>query len=102
MEIVETGRWETGGEYYTLALTPIPGTSAASPALGLEKVMLTVTDSRWYPVRTRIVQRNGDSTMLEYSNQRDNLKLSDARFTFTPPAGTQVIQHGSSGGNQGQ
>jgi len=102
VELVESGAWKGGGRFYTLDLTPIPGTSAASPALGLEKVMLTVTDSRWYPVRTRIVQRNGDSTMLEYSNQKDNLKLSDSRFTFKPPAGTQVIQHGAGAENQGQ
>ncbi len=93
VELTETGKRDGGGSYYTLALTPIPGTPAASPALGLEKVMLTVNDGKWYPVRTMIVQKNGDSTTLEYSNQRDNLKLSDSRFTFKPPAGTQVIQH---------
>jgi outer membrane lipoprotein carrier protein len=100
--LAESGEWKKGETFYTLDLTPIPGSPAASPALGLEKVVLTVTDSRWYPVRTRIVQKNGDSTMLEYSNQKDNLKLSDSKFTFKPPAGTQVIQHGAESDNQGQ
>ncbi len=94
VELLETGSLDEGGSYYKLALLPISGTPAASPALGLEKVVLTVSDGKWYPVRTRIVQRNGDSTTLEYSNQRDNLKLSDSHFTFNPPKGTQVIQHG--------
>jgi outer membrane lipoprotein-sorting protein len=94
VQLLETGSWDGGGSYYKLALLPIPGTPAASPALGLDKVILTVNDSKWYPVRTMIVQKNGDSTVLEYHNQRDNLKLSDSRFTFNPPKGTQVIQHG--------
>ncbi|MBW7996917.1 MAG: outer membrane lipoprotein carrier protein LolA [Candidatus Glassbacteria bacterium] len=99
VELVETGSLDEGGKFYSLALVPIPGTSAASPSLGLEKVILTVADGKWYPVRTMIVQKNGDSTLLEYSNQKENLKLSDARFTFKPPAGTQVIQH-SGGASQ--
>ncbi len=99
VELVKTGPWEGGSSFYTLALTPIPGSPAASPALSLEKVILTVSDGKWYPVRTVIVQKNGDSTTLEYSNQKDNLKLSDSRFTFNPPAGTQVIQHGGGAAN---
>jgi outer membrane lipoprotein carrier protein len=99
VELVETGTCDEGGSYYQLALLPIHGTPAASPALGLDKVMLTVNDSKWYPVKTMILQKNGDSTMLEYSNQRDNLKLSDSRFTFNPPKGTQVIQHGGGAAN---
>ena len=83
---------------YTLALVPKAGSQAASPALGLERVILTVTGEKWYPVRTEIVQRNGDRTVLEYSNQKDNLRLSEARFTFHPPAGTKVIPYNPESG----
>ncbi|MFH1068264.1 MAG: outer membrane lipoprotein carrier protein LolA [Candidatus Glassbacteria bacterium] len=98
----ESGTREDGTGYYVLSLEPIPGTPAASPALGLARVLLTVTDRKWYPVRTEIVQKNGDRSILEYSNQKDNLKLSESRFTFKPPVGTQVINHtaGQSGVTQ--
>ncbi|OGG03669.1 MAG: hypothetical protein A3F83_02575 [Candidatus Glassbacteria bacterium RIFCSPLOWO2_12_FULL_58_11] len=87
-----------GVNSYTLSLVPKIGSPAASPALGLERVILTVTGEKWYPVRTEIVQRNGDRTVLEYSNQRDNLRLSEARFTFHPPAGTKVIPYNPESG----
>lgn len=87
-----------GKNLYTLRLVPIPGSGAASPMLGIERVMLTVMEGRWQPVRTEIVQSNGDLSIYEYADHRLNLKLSESRFTFNPPAGTQVIQHQSSGG----
>jgi len=87
-----------GANSYTLALVPKAGSPAASPALGLERVILTVNGEKWYPVRTEIVQRNGDRTVLEYSNQKDNLRLSEARFTFHPPAGTKVIPYNPESG----
>jgi len=84
---------DQGKHSYTLVLYPLAGTPAASPALGLDQVILTVTEGKWYPVKTQIVQKNGDRTILEYSNQKVNLKLSESRFTFKPPAGTEVIDH---------
>ena len=89
----DSGNLENGTDFYVLSLEPITGTPAASPALGLARVLLTVTGRKWYPVRTEIVQKNGDRTILEYSNQKDNLKLSESRFTFKAPEGTQVIDH---------
>ena len=83
---------------YTLWLTPIKGTPASSPVLGLEQVLLSVLEERWYPIRSEIVQTNGDRSIFEYSNHRLNLKLSEARFTFKPPAGTEVITHQSPSG----
>jgi outer membrane lipoprotein carrier protein len=96
MEKTEKDR--QGKNSYTLALCPLPGTPAASPALNLERVVLTVAESNWYPLKTQIVQKNGDRTILEYSNHKVNLKLSEARFTFIPPAGTEVIDHSERSG----
>jgi outer membrane lipoprotein carrier protein len=93
---VETGA--DGKQLYTLSLAPIPGTAAASPSLGLEKVVLTILEDRWYPVRTEIVQKNGDRSIYEYTNLKSNLRLPDTRFTFVPPAGTQVIHHNTESG----
>ncbi len=87
-----------GRTLYTLSLSPLPGSPAASPALGLERVELTVREGEWYPIRNRIVQKNGDHTELVYSNQQLNLKLNDSRFTFQAPAGTEVITHRSPSG----
>jgi len=88
----------TGAMLITLELTPIQGTSAASPVLGIQKVLLTVPEGRWYPVRTEIVQKNGDRSVYEYTHHRLNLKLAESRFTFKVPEGTTVIQHSPDSG----
>ena len=98
VKIEETAVNENGRTCYTLSLVPLEGAPAASSALGLDRVLLTVAEGKWYPVRTQIVQKNGDKTILEYSNHIDNLKLSESRFTFNPPTGTQVINHNSESG----
>jgi len=95
VEITKVEKNESGRLVYLLSLKPIEGTPAASPALGLRQVLLSVPEGRWYPVRSEIVQTNGDRSIYQYSNHRLNLKLSEARFTFTPPAGTEVITHDS-------
>jgi len=98
VKIEETAVDNNGRNSYTLSLVPRAGAPAASSALGLDRVLLTVSEGKWYPVRTQIVQKNGDRTILEYSNHIDNLKLSESRFTFSPPAGTRVIDHTSESG----
>ena len=98
VKIEDTAVDKNGKNSYTLSLVPLEGTPAASPALGLGRVLLTVSEGKWYPVRTQIVQKNGDRTILEYSNHIDNLRFSESRFTFNPPAGTQVIDHTSESG----
>jgi outer membrane lipoprotein carrier protein len=89
---------QQGKLVYSLALNPIEGTAAASPTLGLEQVLLSVREGRWYPVRSEIVQKNGDRSIYEYSNHQLNHRISEARFTFKPPAGTEIITHQSPGG----
>ena len=89
---------KSGRDCYTLSLLPLKDSPAASPALGLDRLLLTVAEGKWYPVRTQIMQKNGDRTILEYSNHIDNLRLSESRFTFNPPKGTQVIDHTSESG----
>jgi len=96
--IEETAVDEKGRTCYTLSLVPLKGSPAASSALGLDRVLLTVAEGKWYPVKTQIIQKNGDRTILEYSNHILNLKLSESRFTFNPPAGTKVIDHTSESG----
>ncbi|MEA2063275.1 MAG: outer membrane lipoprotein carrier protein LolA, partial [Gemmatimonadota bacterium] len=98
VEIAGTQALERGKTLYKLLLIPIEGTPAASRALALEKVLLSVPSDRWYPVRSEIVQTNGDRSIYEYSNHELNLKLSESRFTFNPPDGTEVITHGAPGG----
>ena len=98
VELAKVEKDKKGRLVYTLWLTPIKGTPVASPVLGLEQVVLSVLEERWYPIRSEIVQTNGDRSIYEYSNHRLNLKLSEARFTFNPPAGTEVITHESRSG----
>ena len=98
VEIKKVEKNQNGRLVYLLLLTPVEGTPAASSALGLKQVRLSVLEGRWYPVRSEIVQANGDRSIYQYSNHRLNLRLSEARFTFKPPAGTEVITHHSPSG----
>ncbi|MEA1996622.1 MAG: outer membrane lipoprotein carrier protein LolA [Gemmatimonadota bacterium] len=90
---LDEGAKTQGKSFCKLILQPLPGSPAASPALCLDRVILMVDRGKWLPVKTWIVQKNGDRTILEYSNRKVNLKLSESRFTFKPPAGTEVIDH---------
>ena len=87
----------SGVRLYTLSLAPREGSPAASPALGLDKILLTVSSDRWYPVRSEIVQKNEDRAIYEYSGRKFNEPIADERFDFVPPEGTEVIVHGAKG-----
>ncbi len=47
----------------------------------------------WFPIMsTTVFDPNGNSTIIEFSNLRVNLGLSDMSFDFMMPAGVQVVR----------
>ena len=87
-----------GARFYTLSLVPREGSPAASPALGLDKILLTVSSDRWYPVRSEIVQKNEDRAIYQYSGRKFNEPISDESVSILfLHKGTEVIVHGTKG-----
>jgi outer membrane lipoprotein carrier protein len=47
----------------------------------------------WFPIMsTTVYDPNGNSTIIEFSNLRVNIGLSDLSFNFMIPAGVQVVR----------
>jgi outer membrane lipoprotein carrier protein len=47
----------------------------------------------WFPIMsTTVYDPNGNSTIIEFSNLRVNLGISDMSFNFIMPAGVQVVR----------
>jgi outer membrane lipoprotein-sorting protein len=50
-------------------------------------------ESRLFPIlATTVVDHDGNSTTMEFSNVRPNSLISDMIFTFSPPADVQVVR----------
>lgn len=51
------------------------------------------TSDIWFPIlSTAVYDPNGNSTIIEFSNLRVNLGISDMSFNFMLPAGVQVVR----------
>jgi len=47
----------------------------------------------WFPIMsTAVYDPNGNSTIIEFSNLRVNLGISEMSFNFMMPAGVQVVR----------
>jgi len=66
--------------------------------VGLEdrvsQVLLECDGEGW--VRRLVMDElDGSTTEFRFSQQKENLPLSDASFRFAPPAGVEVLQGGA-------
>jgi outer membrane lipoprotein-sorting protein len=50
-----------------------------------------VSHSSWLLVQQKVVERNGDYTLVKLSNLEPNIRLSDEEFIVKYPSSTQVI-----------
>jgi outer membrane lipoprotein carrier protein len=58
---------------------------------GITQVLLEITpDGRFR--RIRVEQEDGSTTNFHFSNQKENLAISDQRFHFSPPPGVETIE----------
>lgn len=65
------------------------------PARAVEEYAASGKVSELFPVTAAaITDAQGNRTTLEFTNVRVNRGISAARFTFRPPAGTEVIRPG--------
>jgi len=88
-------RNQEGETLHKPALKP-PGTLAdRNPRLSGQVSMpgfASTTSGLWFPIRsTTVYDPNGNSTIIEFSNLRINIGISETTFKFILPAGVQVV-----------
>jgi len=67
-----------------LHLVPKSGGSFAS-------MEIWVSNQTWLPVQQKIVERNGDYTIVKLTNMEPNIAIADEDFKVKYPSSTQVI-----------
>jgi len=58
----------------------------------LSKIILWVNTKEYWPVKTKIYEPNGDSTLIEFRNIEINTKIPDSDFEFKVPKGVEVVE----------
>ena len=79
----------SGGETYTIELTPKAGTKSS----GMLRLEMTVDGKSWLPVKTIRFEPGGDRTIFTFSNVKTNVPLKDSLFEFRIPEGTEVVDY---------
>ena len=58
----------------------------------LSKIILWVNTKEYWPVKTKIYEPNGDTTLIEFRNIEINTKIPDSEFEFKVPKGVEVVE----------
>jgi chaperone LolA len=72
-------------EAYALKLVPKDDQSF------VKSVKMWVEDGTWIVRRVQVVDVNDTETVYTIKELKQNTRVSDALFSFTPPAGTEVV-----------
>jgi outer membrane lipoprotein carrier protein len=63
---------------------------------GIDCVLLEITPEGRFAGIT-VLQDDGSTTEFRFSNEHENLTLTDQRFQFTPPPGVETVEAGELG-----
>jgi len=74
---------------YVLELRP------RQPSPAFDRLLFFVDPQTFMVVRTLVVDAPGNRNRMDFSNVHLNPGIPDARFVFTPPSGTRIIDPGS-------
>jgi len=58
----------------------------------LSKIILWIDTREYWPVKTKIFEPNGDTTLIEFRNIELNTKIPDSEFEFKVPKGVEVVE----------
>jgi len=58
----------------------------------LSKIILWVNTKEYWPVKTKIYEPNGDTTLIEFRNIEINTKIPDSEFEFKVPKGVEIVE----------
>jgi len=56
------------------------------------KIILWVNTKEYWPVKTKIYEPNGDTTLIEFRNIEINTKIPDSEFEFKVPKGVEIVE----------
>jgi outer membrane lipoprotein carrier protein len=76
---------------YVLSLSP------KTPQAQVKSIVFVVDPHDWFVRQSEIVDAQGNTNVIVFSDVVMNSKVPDALFHFTPPAGTRVIDTGKLG-----
>lgn len=74
----------SGKPTYQLHLTPREKSSIAS-------VEIWVSSDTWLPVQNKVVEKNGDYTIVKLDRMEVNARLDDSAFNVKLPPGTAIV-----------
>ncbi len=58
----------------------------------LSRIILWVNTKEYWPVKTKIFEPNGDTTLVEFKDIKINTKIPDSEFEFKVPKGVEVVE----------
>ncbi len=58
----------------------------------ISKMILWIDTKEYWPVKTKIFEPNGDTTLIEFKNIKINTKIPDSEFEFKVPKGVEVVE----------
>ena len=76
---------------YVLSLAP------KTPQSQVKSILFIVDPHDWFVRQSEIIDANGNTNVIVFSDVVMNSRVPDALFHFTPPAGTRVIDTGKLG-----
>jgi len=76
---------------YVLSLAP------KTPQAQVKSILFVVDPHDWFVRQSEIIDTNGNTNVILFSDVVMNSRVPDALFHFTPPAGTRVIDTGKLG-----
>lgn len=75
-------------DFYSLELIP----RSEKELKYLSKIVLWIDTKEYWPVKTKIFEPNGDTTLIEFKNIEINIKILDSEFEFKVPKGVEVVE----------
>ncbi len=75
-------------DFYSLELIP----KREEELRYLSKIVLWIDTKEYWPVKTKIYEPNGDTTLIEFRNIELNTKIPDSEFEFKVPKGVEVVE----------
>ena len=75
-------------EFYSLELIP----KREEELKYLSKIILWIDTSEYWPVKTKIFEPNGDTTLIEFKDIEINTEIPDSKFEFQVPKGVEVVE----------
>ncbi len=58
----------------------------------LSKIILWINAKEYWPIKTKIFEPNGDTTLIEFKDIEINTEIPDSEFEFKVPKGVEVVE----------